>query len=113
MALRTNYLMIALVFCTACQKAVKAPEEAVYIIKGNKSSLLYPTEVKQNNEDVLITLKPDAPLPDITSLDKAENKIEFRFSLVQNTIVVPGKFVHLRLSHDKDESIDILRKDSE
>jgi len=113
MALRTNYLLLVLVLCTACQKAVKAPEEAVYIIKGNQSSALYPIEVKQNNEDVLITLKPHAPLPDIASLDQAENKIEFKFSLIENTIVVPGKFAHLRLTHDKDEPIDILRKDSE
>ena len=97
----------------ACQKAVKAPVDAVYVIQGSKQSVLYPVEVKQNSEDFYITLKAGAPLPTISSYDAAENKISFNFTVVENTIVVPGKFEHLRLSHDGDEAIDILRKNSD
>lgn len=91
----------------ACQEAVRAPVDAVYTVKGNKQSLLYPLEVKQNNEDVFIKLQANAPMPKISSFDAAENKIPFNFSLVENTIVVPNKFEHLRLSHGSDDVIDI------
>ena len=90
-----------------CQKAVKPPSEAVYVITGNKLSPLYPIEVKKNSEDVFITLKSGSPLPEITSFDTAGNKIEFKFSLVGNTIAVPGKFMHIRLTHGQDDAIDI------
>ena len=109
--LKKLFLAIAtMTVLVACQKAVKAPVDAVYSIKGNKQSLLYPLEVKQNSEDVFITLPPNAPLPEISSFDAAGNKITFNFSLVENTIVVPGKFEHLRLSHGSDDAIDILRQ---
>jgi hypothetical protein len=96
-----------------CQKAVKAPQEAAYTIKGDRQSTLYPIKVKQNSEDVFITLKPHAPLPEISSYDRAANKISFNFSLVENTIVVPGKFEHLRLTHANDDVVDIIRQDND
>ena len=101
---------VTILLMVACQKSVHAPTEAVYAIKGNKLSPLYPVEVKQNSEDVFISLKPGAPLPEITSYDIAGNKISFNFSLVENTIVVPGKFQHLQLAHEKDDVIDIIRQ---
>jgi len=105
-------LLTAAIFCalSGCQKAVKAPQEAAYAIRGDRQSTLYPVEVKQNSEDVFITLKPLAPLPEISSYDRAENKISFNFSLVGNTIVVPGKFEHLRLAQGNDNVIDIIRQ---
>ncbi len=103
-------LVATLLLLVACQKAVQAPAEAVYAIRGNKLSPLYPVEVKQNSEDVYITLKSGAPLPEITSYDLAGNRISFNFSLVENTIVVPGKFQHLQLAHDKDDVVDIIRQ---
>ncbi len=106
-------LLASASLCVACQKAVKAPEDAVYSIQGSKQSLLFPLEVKQKGEDVFITLAPNAPLPEISSYDAAENKIPFNFSLVENTIVVPEKFEHLRLSHGKDDVIDIFRKNKD
>ena len=105
--------MICAVLCSACQKAVKAPVDAVYIIKGNKQSQLYPLEVKQNSEDVFITLAPGAPLPEISSYDAAGNKIAFNFSVVDNTIVVPGKFERLRLAHGNDDVIEIIHKSND
>jgi len=110
-AFKKTFVLLAIAgSLVACQKAVKAPVDAVYLIKGNKQSMLYPTEVKQNSEDVFITLKPGAPMPEISSFDAAENKIQFNFSLVENTIVVPGKFERLRLSHGSDDAIEILRQ---
>ena len=112
--LKKLFLLLATAsLCVACQKAVKAPVDAVYIIKGNKQSLLYPLEVKQNSEDVFITLAPNAPLPEISSYDAVNNKIAFNFSVVENTIVVPGKFEHLRLTHGNDDVIDIIRKNDD
>jgi len=110
---KTVMLLVSASLCVACQKAVKAPQDAVYSIKGSKQSLLFPLEVKQKGEDVFITLAPNAPLPEISSFDSAENKIPFNFSLVENTIVVPEKFEHLRLSHGKDDVIDIYRKNND
>ena len=108
---KTIALISAFFLLAGCQKAVKAPVESLYRIQGSKQSPIYPVDVKQNSEDVLIQLQADAPLPEITSLDLAGNKIPFNFHIVNNTIVVPGKFAHLRLTHATDETIDILQEE--
>ena len=108
---KTILFISAFFLLAGCQKAVKAPIDSVYVIKGNKQSALFPIDVKQNSEDVLIQLKTDAPLPEISSLDLAGNKIPFNFHIVNNTIVVPGKFAHLRLTHAADDAIDILQEE--
>ena len=98
----------ALCLISACQKAVKAPSESIYRIEGSKQSTLYPLEVKQNGEDVFIQLKPGAPLPEIISLDLVGNKMAFNYHFVNDTIVIPGKFEHIRLLHNGDDTIDIF-----
>ena len=102
-----------LLLMAACQKALKAPVESSYLIKGNKQSRLYPLDVRQHSEDALIELKAGAPLPEIESLDAAGNNIKFNFHIVSNTIVVPGKFEHLHLHYGSDEAVDIFRQDGD
>jgi hypothetical protein len=106
-ALGTVMLLLA-----ACDKAVTMHKSVSYLIKGGQTGALYPLDVKEGNEDVRVTLKDSAPVPEIVSIDASGNEVAFNFTIEDHALIMPGKFEHLRLRHEGNESIDIFRKEA-
>ncbi|OWW20416.1 hypothetical protein AYR66_13905 [Noviherbaspirillum denitrificans] len=101
---------VALLLVTACDKAVRYHISASYVIKGNPDSALYPLEVKESNEDVLIRLKKAMPVPEVVSLDADGHEVPFYFTMNGDTLLVPAKFDHLQLRYKGSDATDILKK---
>ena len=101
----------SMLFLNGCQKAIKAPVDAHYLIQGDVKSTIYPVDVKQNSEDVFIQLQANAPLPTIISIDATGDKIAFNYRVENNKIITPGKFTHLQMHHQHDGVIDIIKQD--
>lgn len=96
---------------TACQKAVREHEIFTYKIEGNTDSNLYPLEVSQANEDVLIKLKT-ASLPEVFSIDSNGKESKFNFETEGKTLIVPAKFTHIVLRHAGDLTVGIIKEKS-
>lgn len=101
-----------LLLLTACNKAVTAHAKVTYLVQGNPQSALYPVDVRQTNEDVVIQLKQSAPVPEVTSVDSEGHELAFNFETAGTGLIVPAKFSHLRLRHKGDDTTDIVRQES-
>lgn len=108
---RLAAFVAALLLLAACDRAVRAHVDVAYRVEGNPQSALYPVEVRQDNEDVLIRLKNSAPAPEVTSIDPAGHEAAFNFAADGDRLLVPAKFDHLRLRYQGD-TVDILRKEA-
>lgn len=103
--------LACLLMCAAgCQKAVREHELFTYKIQGDSNSNLYPLEVSEVNEDVVIKLKKNASRPQIFSLDQAGRASEFNFEAEGKTLTVPAKFSHIVLRHAGDSEVGIIRE---
>lgn len=98
----------ALLLLAACDRAVNVNKRVPYAIEGDPHSVLYPLEVKRDSEDVRIQLKQFAPVPEVFSVDPSGRTVAFNFTVAGNTLIVPGKFDHLRLRHEGAQAIDII-----
>lgn len=98
--------------CTlsACEKAVREHETVTYQIQGDLNGNLYPIMVEQHSEDVFITLKESAPIPEVFSVDTKGQEKVFLYKVKQNTLIIPGKFDHISLRHAGEKSIEIIQK---
>ena len=106
---KLNMLVAAsLISLTACDNAVMVSTNVPYIIKGDSNSVLYPLNVKRNGEDVFIQFKKTSPVTEVFLIDAFNRAIPFNFTISGDTLIVPGKFDHLRLGHGKLEAIDII-----
>jgi hypothetical protein len=102
----------ALLLLAACDNAVNPNKRVPYLIKGDPHSVLYPLDVKRDSEDVRIELKESAPVPEVFSVDASGRAVAFNFTVEGNTLIVPGKFDHLRLRYKGAEAIDIVSEDT-
>ena len=103
-------LILSLFLLSACQKAVRDHEPLTFTIQGDAGSVLYPLEVVQQNEDVVIQLKPTAPLPTLSSRDSNGKESDYNFKSAGQTLIVPDKFDQLCLRHPGAGTIEIIRK---
>lgn len=103
-------LVTAMFSLCACDHAVRAHTDTRYLVEGNRESALYPKEVAQRDEDVLITLKPGTPPPEMLLVEADGRETRFPFVTEGDTLIVPGKFGHLRLRHDGDSPVDVVEK---
>lgn len=103
-------LACMLAFTSACQKAVREHENFVYKIEGEADSNLYPVEVSQVNEDVLIKLKTATLTPEIFSIDSAGTESKFNFDSEGKTLIVPAKFSHIVLRHAGEPAVGIFKE---
>ncbi|WP_304770548.1 hypothetical protein [Undibacterium sp.] len=108
---RRIIFMAVFFLLSACERAVNGHKTVSYLIHGEKQGVLYPLEVRQHSEDVLIQLKESAPVPDILSVDAKGRVVPFSFTTEGTMLVVPGKFDHLRLRHDGVGTVDIIRQE--
>lgn len=99
-----------LIFSAGCQKAVREHEIFIYKIDGNTDSNLYPVEVSQVNEDVLIKLKNPTLTPEIFSVDPAGTESKFNFENEGKTLIVPAKFSHIILRHAGERTVGIFKE---
>jgi len=95
---------------TACQKAVREHENFIYKIEGNTNSNLYPVEVSQVNEDILIKLKTATVTPEIFSIDSSGAESKFNFDSEGKTLIVPAKFSHIVLRHTGEPAVGIFKE---
>lgn len=85
-------------------------ETVTYQIQGDLNGNLYPIMVEQHSEDVFITLKESAPIPEVFSVDTKGQEKVFLYEVKQNTLIIPGKFDHISLRHAGEKSIEIIQK---
>ena len=110
---RNSQLLLVLsllLSATACERAVGIHRPAAFVIAGDKASEIYPLEVREQSEDVVIQMKPGAPTPHIVSIDARGEESAYNFKMEGDQIVVPDKFSHLSLRHPGDSNVEISRK---
>lgn len=95
---------------SACEKAVRKHEMVTYQMNGDLNSKLYPILVGQHSEDVFVTLKEYAPIPEVFSVDAKGKEKAFLFKIEQNTLIIPAKFDHISLRHVGEKSVEIIRE---
>ena len=109
---KTSIVILSLFLLGACQKAVRDPQPSTFTMKGNVDSVLYPLEVVQQNEDVLIQLKPEAPQPQLSSRDSNGKESDYNFRSAGQTLIVPDKFDQLCLRYHGIGTVEIIRKNA-
>lgn len=113
MKITMNKLLIAaglLLSLTACEKAVGTHHPGRFQIEGDQTSTLYPLEVKEHSEDVIIVMKPEAPIPKIVAIDAQGAESPFNFRMEGEQITIPDKFSHISLRANGAVAVEILRK---
>lgn len=112
--MRRRVLLLALLAAcagTGCDRAVRSPAGVKFVVAGNPSGSLYPAQVVPQGEDVVIRLRPGAPPPQVFDVDGAGHETPFAFERSgADTLVVPAKFLRLRLRHPSAEPIDVTRQ---
>jgi hypothetical protein len=104
------FVVSVLVLNTACERAVGVHHPAAFVINGDHASEIYPLEVKEQSEDVIIQMKPGAPTPLIIFIDAKGEESRYNFKMEGDQIVIPDKFSRLSLRHAGDSNVEILRK---
>ena len=103
--------LAALLLLAACDHAVGVHHPDAYRIEGDKSSAMYPLEVREHSEDVIVQMKPGAPVPKIVFIDPQGVESPYNFRMDGDEITIPDKFAHLSLRASGLPNVEILRNE--
>ena len=106
------FIAVATLFAlVACDHAVGVHHPDAYRVEGDKSSAVYPLEVREHSEDVIIQMKPEAPVPKIVFIDAQGVESPYNFRMDGDEITIPDKFAHLSLRASGVPNVEILRNE--